>query len=108
MPQLDWNATINAIRDSLPQTQFQNWFKPLTLVRYDDTSVVVGVPSRFHEEWLKSHYARELKQAIHKQCGSELQLEFEVLVMDENLEASFSNAPVSDSYAVATSSRDTK
>ncbi len=93
MPQLDWNATINAIRDSLPQTQFQNWFKPLTLVRYDDTSVVVGVPSRFHEEWLKSHYTRELKQAIHKQCGSELQLEFEVLVMDENLEASLSNAP---------------
>jgi chromosomal replication initiator protein len=93
MPQLDWNATINAIRESLPQTQFQNWFKPLTLVRCDDTSVVVGVPSRFHEEWLKSHYTRQLSDAIRHQCGSDLQLEFEVLVLDENVEASLSHIP---------------
>jgi chromosomal replication initiator protein len=90
MPQLDWNATINAIRESLPQTQFQNWFKPLTLVRFDETSIVVGVPSRFHEEWLRSHYTRQLSDAIRHQCGSELQLEFEVLVLDENVEASMS------------------
>ncbi len=93
MPQLDWNATINAIRESLPQTQFQNWLKPLTLVRYDDTSAVIGVPSRFHEEWVKSHYSHQLSKAIQAQCGSELQLEFEVLVMDENLEASLSAPP---------------
>ncbi|MBI4404522.1 MAG: chromosomal replication initiator protein DnaA [Deltaproteobacteria bacterium] len=88
MPQLDWNATINSIRDSLPQTQFQNWFQHLTLVRCNDTTVVLGVPSRFHEQWLRSNYSKKLTEAIRNQCGLDLQLEFEVLVRDENLEAS--------------------
>jgi len=95
MSQLDWNATINAIRESVPTTQFQNWFKPLTLIRHDETSIVLGVPSRFHEEWLKSHYFGQISQAIKKQCGSDLQLEFEVLVRDENVEAALSQSPQS-------------
>lgn len=90
MPQLDWDATIENIRQALPQTQFQNWIKPLTLIRCDDESVVLGVPSRFHEEWLRNHYSTHIASAIHRNCGSELQLEFEVLVADENMEASLS------------------
>lgn len=93
MPQLDWNATINSIRESLPQTQFQNWFKPLTLIRCNENSVVLGVPSRFHEEWVRSHYSQQLRRAIKNQVGTELQLEFEVLVGDENVEASMSPHP---------------
>ena len=76
----------------MPQTQFQNWFKPLQLIRADDRAVVLGVPSRFHEEWLRNHYSQQLKQAIKKHSGgSELQLEFEILVQnvqEENIEAS--------------------
>jgi len=93
MPQLDWNATINAIRECLPQTQFQNWFKPLTLIRSDEQSVTLGVPSRFHEEWVRSHYAGQISEAIRRQCGSELQLTFEVLVGEENREAAGFSPP---------------
>jgi len=94
MLQLDWNATINSIRESLPQAQFQNWFKPLQLIRADERAVVLGVPSRFHEEWLRSHYSQHLKQAIKKHSGgNELQLEFEILVLEENIEAAKASAP---------------
>lgn len=93
MPELDWNATINAIRETLPQAQFQNWFKPLRLIRCDDRSVVVGVPNRFHEEWVKHHYSEKLSEAIRNQCGTELQLEFEILLREENHEASQSHLP---------------
>ena len=92
MLQLDWNATINSIRETLPQAQFQNWFKPLSLIRCDERSVVLGVPSRFHEDWLRSHYTEQLNRAIRNQVGTELQLEFEILVHDENVEASMSPA----------------
>lgn len=94
MPHLDWNATINAIRESVPQTQFQNWFKPVTLIRQDETTITLGVPSRFHEEWLKSNYSRQITAAIRTQSGLDLQLEFEVLVQSENEEAALSLAPV--------------
>lgn len=94
MVSLDWNATINAIRESLPPTQFHNWFKPVEFLRADSTSVVLGVPSRFHEEWLRNHYQDQITHAIKQQCGTEVQLEFEIRVREENWEASNSPAEI--------------
>ncbi len=91
MSQLDWNATIDTIRESVPQAQFQNWFKPLRLIRCDDKSVVLGVPNRFHEEWLKTNYSDKLSQAIRQQLGTERQLEFEIVLKEENQAASLSD-----------------
>lgn len=79
MPRIDWNATVEDMRGALPATQFRNWIQPLTLVRQDDRAVVLGVPSRFHEEWLRRHYSSQLVRALKKQSGSDLQLEFEIL-----------------------------
>lgn len=79
MLQLDWDATINLLRQTLPQTQFVNWVKPVEFIRCKENSVVLGVPSRFHEEWLRNNYFSQISQAIRDQCGSELQLEFEIL-----------------------------
>lgn len=79
MPRIDWNATVEDMRGALPATQFRNWIQPLTLVRSDERAVVLGVPSRFHEEWLRRHYSSQLVRALKKQTGSELQLEFEIL-----------------------------
>jgi chromosomal replication initiator protein len=88
MVQLDWNIAINSIKEAVAPTQFQNWFKNLTLVRCDERSVVLGVPSRFHGDWLRSHYSEHLKTAIKRQVGNEVQLEFEILVGEVNKEAS--------------------
>ncbi len=91
--QLDWDAALNSIRESLPQTQFQNWISPVELIRIDKTSVVLGVPSRFHEDWLRSHYAEKISSAIQSQCGASLQLEFEIQVRQENVQAAQTLAP---------------
>ncbi len=85
--QLDWDAAINSIRESLPQTQFQNWISPVEYIRNDETCVVLGVPSRFHEDWVRNHYGEQIRRAIQTTCGSALQLEFEILVRQSNEEA---------------------
>ena len=90
MSRLDWNATVDSIRETVPKTQFHNWIQPVEFLRQDEGRVVLGVPSRFHEEWVKNHYAQDIRKAIHKHCGSDLQLEFEVLaqeVEEQNIEA---------------------
>ncbi|MBY0371617.1 AAA family ATPase [bacterium] len=91
--QLDWDAAINSIRESLPQTQFQNWFSPVEFIRSNATSVVLGVPSRFHEDWLRNHYAEQIRRAIQNQCGSSLQLEFEIQIREENEQAAQAAIP---------------
>src|SRR5437016_167718 len=99
MQPLDWTATLSAMRDTLPKAQFLSWIEPLEFIQSDETSVRLGVPSRFHEEMLKSHLRQHLMTAIEKQVGRTYQLEFEVLVQKENLEAAHSSpdpTPVND------------
>jgi chromosomal replication initiator protein len=87
MLNLDWNAAIHQLKEVLPPTQFQNWVKPVSFLRSGEKSIVLGVPSRFHEEWVRQHYTRQITEALKKQTGAELQLEFEVLVEEENQKA---------------------
>ncbi len=92
MQHLDWTATLNSIRDSVPRAQFLSWIEPLEFIQSDETSVRLGVPSRLHEEMLKNqfkHLQQHLQIAIQKQTGSPVQLEFEVLAKT-NVEASYS------------------
>jgi chromosomal replication initiator protein len=94
MNSLDWTATVNSIKEAMPSAQFQNWVKPIEYIRSDDTCVHLGVPSRFHEDMLRSRFVDTLKKAIRRQTGNDLQLEFEILVRDENTEASRSEVPI--------------
>ncbi len=103
--QLDWNAAINSIRESLPQTQFQNWISPVEFIRSNETSVVLGVPSRFHEDWVKSHYAEQICRAIKNQCGAALQLEFEILVRAQNEQAAQTEVPKAAAASTHTSAQ---
>lgn len=94
MNSLDWTATVNSIKEDLPFAQFQNWVKPIEYIRSDDRIVHLGVPTRFHEDMIRSRFVDTLKRAIRRQTGNDLQLEFEVLVRDENTEASKSEPPL--------------
>ncbi len=82
----DWNAALNVLRETVPQTQFQNWLKPVEFLRSDERAVVLGVPSKFHEEWIRNHYAQALCRAIQNQVGQSLQLEFELLERESDLD----------------------
>lgn len=89
MQHLDWTATLNSIKESVPRAQFLSWIEPLEFIQRDETSVRLGVPSRLHEEMLKKHLHHHVLRAIEKQTGFPVQLEFEVLAKT-NVEASFS------------------
>lgn len=85
-----WESTLKSIQEEIPAPQFQRWFKQLSFLRQEAETIYLGVPSRFHQDWLSTHYAEHLSRAITQHFGNSLQLEFEVLVEDSNLEASSS------------------
>jgi len=85
-----WESTLRTIQESVPAPQFQRWFKQIEFLRQEAETIYLGVPSRFHQDWLSTHYREQINQAISQNFGNPLQLEFEVLVEDSNLEASSS------------------
>lgn len=85
-----WESTLKTIQEEIPAPQFQRWFKQLSFLRQEQETIYLGVPSRFHQDWLSTHYREQLNRAISRNFGNPLQLEFEVLLEDSNLEASHS------------------
>lgn len=90
MSYLDWHATLKTIQEEVAQVHFQNVLLPLQLIDIDDKSVRLGVLSNFHADRVQS-FTSVIKKAIHKQTGSDLQLEFEVLIREANELASRSS-----------------
>lgn len=90
MNTLDWNAALSTLKQSLPPAQYQNWVRPIQYIHHDENTIRLSVPSKFHEEMVRSRFTDSLKKAIRNQCGSELQLEFEIQLREENTEASHS------------------
>lgn len=88
---IDWNAAVNVMRDALPTAQFKNWVEPLSVLHCEDDRIVLGVPSKFHEEWVRNNYSTQIASALHHTCGRQLSLEFEV--SEENVEAAHAEVP---------------
>ncbi len=75
----DWNATKDDLRSSVPLSQYQHWFNSLELIRTEGDTLVLGVPTRFHEEWIREHYNTHLSEAIRNRMGMDYRFEFEVV-----------------------------
>ena len=85
-----WESTLRTIQEVVPPTQFQRWFKQISFLHQKDQTITLGVPTPFHQDWLSTHYLDTLNRALTKHFGNSVQLEFEVLLEESNLEASTS------------------
>ena len=85
-----WESTLKTIQDEVPAPQFQRWFKQLSFLRQEGETIYLGVPTLFHQDWISTYYREQLHRAIQQNFGNPLQLEFEVLVEDQNMEAATS------------------
>ncbi len=54
------------------------WFGPTTQLALRGESLVVSVPSRFFQDWLRSHFRKDLEGAIAEAIGRPLALEFRI------------------------------
>lgn len=90
MAQLDWTTTLNTMRETLPRAQYLKYNEPLEFIGNDENYACLSVPSRFHEEMVRLHLQDTLRTVIQKQTGAPVQLEFEVLVQKQNIEAASS------------------
>lgn len=86
-----WESTLKSIQKEISPPQFERWFKEVSFVKQEARTLTLRVPSRFHQDWLNTHYKNQLDKAIQFNFGESLQLEFEVLLEGENVQASQSH-----------------
>ena len=73
-----WNETLSRLRTDLGEEEFSGWFTDLRFLRAEEKSVVIGVPSSFHRDKVKTRYQNAIKIRLKELAGGEIALEFEV------------------------------
>lgn len=63
-----WEAIRESIRESLPESEYSLWIKPLSCQRVDDQVIELAGPDRFFCSWVKDRYLSLITEAVSKIC----------------------------------------
>ena len=74
-----WNETMNQLRAELGEEEFGGWFTGVQYLRSGENRVVIGFPSSFLRDSIKTRYLDSIKTKLTRLAGREIALEFEVL-----------------------------
>jgi chromosomal replication initiator protein len=73
-----WRTVLGEVELSVSRGSFVTWFKNTVLLRCDDESVIIGVPSVFIKNQLERKYATLLQQILEKNGITERNLIFKI------------------------------
>ena len=78
-PQTIWDTALGQLELQVTRPNFETWLRPTTAVRLDGHHLVVGVPSDFALEWLRSRLAGIVKRTVARLLDADATVSFEVL-----------------------------
>ena len=73
-----WNETLVQLRTDLGEEEFSGWFSDMKYLRAGDNSIVIGIPSAFHRDKVKSRYQTAINSKLKDLAGKEIALELEI------------------------------
>jgi len=82
LAQSKWKECLEIIKDNVPSQVYLTWFEPIKALRLSNDKLVVKVPSQFYCEWIEEHYYPLLEKTIKKCLGTDVALEYEVVIED--------------------------
>ena len=76
--QQSWQEVKEVIKEHINIRSYNTWFAPTKAVSLNDTSLEISVPNRFFCEWIDTHYARLVENAISQILGERKKLIYDV------------------------------
>jgi len=73
-----WDETIEQIRQAISEQEFTLWFARIEYLRSENNGIVIGVPSSFYRDQVKSRYLSLIQNKITELFGGDIPIDFEV------------------------------
>jgi hypothetical protein len=73
-----WQAALSELKAAVPAQSFQTWLKNTSIVAFDDSTIMIAVPSNFAKEWIETRYSRQIAETLYNLLGYKVQVCFEV------------------------------
>jgi len=77
-----WKETLIQLRNNLGEEEFSGWFSEVKYLRAGNNSIVIGVPSSFHQEKVKSRYNNAILSILKNLSGDEITLDIDIIKAD--------------------------
>lgn len=61
-----WQATLGELELTLSRANFTTWFKSTFISKYQEDSIIIGVPNTFTKAWLEKKYHSAILKALQK------------------------------------------
>jgi len=74
-----WKETLVQLRNDLGEEEFSGWFSDMKYLRAGENSIVIGIPSTFHRDKVKTRYQNVIESKLEEFSGSKFNLELEVI-----------------------------
>ena len=71
-----WEKALSVLRAEVNEQVFNAWFLSIHQVSFDDSSVSLGVPNKFFENWIREKYISLLSNAVRQVSGKDLEVKF--------------------------------
>jgi chromosomal replication initiator protein len=78
-PQDIWQQVVKVLDDKLDRHNLETWIVPVKALEITDSSLRLGVPSKFFASWLEEHHVDTIKTALRDITGAGLDVEFAIL-----------------------------
>ena len=75
-----WAKCLDIIRDNINPQVFRTWFENIRALSWNDSKLLIQVPSQFYYEWIEEHYGGLLRTVLTQILGAGAELQYEVIV----------------------------
>ncbi len=59
-----WEDILSFVKERIPDVEFRTWFKQVKPLGIENGTFMIGVPTSFAKDWLKTHYASVMEEAL--------------------------------------------
>jgi chromosomal replication initiator protein len=104
-----WKETLIQLRNDLGEEAFSGWFSDMKYLRAAENSIVIGIPSAFHRDKVKSRYLNAINSKLKELSDSEIVIEFEITgKKTSKKEEALSQLPQKDEDSTVSTSDETQ
>lgn len=78
-PERLWEKVLAALKPNLSKPAFDSWLKNTKALAFDDSLLLVGVPSEFARDWLQTRLYPLIQNSLRGVRPEEIEIEFQVV-----------------------------
>jgi chromosomal replication initiator protein len=88
-----WEDILEYVKGQIPDVEFRTWFKQVQPMGVDSGTFMIGVPHSFARDWLKTHYANVLEQALRDLGAPSPRVGFQVVSFQKSEQQDMFSTP---------------